>query len=69
MNAKLKVKFQRGGTSLVVQWLRLCIPKAGGLGFQSPVRELDLKCQNKSSNATIKGGGSCVLQLRSRAAK
>ena len=27
------------GTSLVVQWLRLCTPKAGGLGM-IPVREL-----------------------------
>ena len=28
------------GTSLVVQWLRLCAPNAGGLD-QSLVRELD----------------------------
>ena len=27
-----KSKSPRNGTSLVVQWLRLCIPNAGGLG-------------------------------------
>ena len=32
------------GTSLVVQWLRLCTPSAG-LG-SSPVRELDPTCCN-----------------------
>ena len=33
-------KNQMEGTSLVVQWLRLCAPNAGGLD-QSLVRELD----------------------------
>ena len=31
---------RKGGTSLVVQWLKLCGPNAGGLG-SSLVRELD----------------------------
>ena len=34
------------GTSLVVQWLRLCAPNAGGLG-SVPVRELDPVCATK----------------------
>ena len=29
---KVKIKKKTGGTSLVVQWLRLCAPNAGGLG-------------------------------------
>ena len=44
----------------MVQWLRLHVPKAGGLGFDSLVRELDPKCCNLSS---------CRLQRRPAAAK
>ena len=32
------------GTSLVVQWVRLCAPNAGGAGVQSLVKELDPTC-------------------------
>ena len=32
------------GTSLVIQWLRLCTPKAR---VQSPVKELDPTCCNQ----------------------
>ena len=35
------------GTSLVVQWLRLCTLNAGGPGFPSLVRKLDPACCNE----------------------
>ena len=28
-----KARINKGGTSLVVQWLRLCAPNAGGMGL------------------------------------
>ena len=31
--SELREKINRGGTSLVVQWLKLRAPNAGGLGF------------------------------------
>ena len=34
------------GTSLVVEWLRLHAPNAGGIWVQSLVRELELTCCN-----------------------
>ena len=40
-----RIKRRHGGTSLVVQWLRLHIPKAGGLGL-IPGQELDPPCCN-----------------------
>ena len=40
------VKNSATGTSLMVQWLRLHAPHAGGPGVQSLVRELDPTCHD-----------------------
>ena len=42
-------KNQLVGTSLVVQWLRLCAPNAGGRGLIQ-VRELKPTCFNQKSH-------------------
>ena len=44
-----------GGTSLVVQWLRLCSPNAGGLGsVPGPGTRSHMHAATKSSHATTK---------------
>ena len=46
VNAKIHIlKLNQLGTSLVVQWLRLCSPNADSPG-SNLVRELDPKSQN-----------------------
>ena len=42
----IHLKMRISWTSLVVQWLKFCIPNAGGL-VQSLVRELDHTCHNQ----------------------
>ena len=44
-------KIPRAGTSLVIQWLRLHIPKAGGLGSTPSQGTRSHMMQLKSSNA------------------
>ena len=59
-------KNQRGGTSLVAQWLRLCTPNAGGTGLTPawgtrsymPQRRLTILC------ATTKSQHSQINNLR-----
>ena len=53
-------------TFLVVQWLSLCAPNAGGL-VQSLVRELHSHATTQRSHAATKR--SCMLRLRPVAAK
>ena len=62
MNVKKQKNSQGGfGTSLVVQWLRLQPPKAGGW-VRSLIRELDPTCHKKDR-------GFCMSQLRPSTAK
>ena len=68
-------KIQEGalGTSLVVQWLRVCTPNAGGLGSIPGQGTRSHMPRLKSPYATTKypthGNGSRVAQLRPDAAK
>ena len=50
---------ERQGTSLVVQWLRLCAPNAGGLG----------SIPDWETRSCITQLGARMLQLRPSAAK
>ena len=53
----------RSGTSLMVQWLRLCAPNAGGLGL---IPGQGTRNQNSPHTTTKR---FCVLQLRLSTAK
>ena len=47
-------KKKKGGTSLVVQWLRLCAPNAGGLGSIPGQGTRSCRSQLKILHATTK---------------
>ena len=48
------------GTSLVVQWLRLCTPNAGGLGsIPGQGSRSHMRAAAKGLHATTKEPGSC----------
>ena len=55
------------GTPLVIQWLKLCALKTGGLGSISGLGTKIPQATTKSSNAKRKS--SCMPQLRPSAAK
>ena len=52
------------GTSLVVQWLRLCVPSAGAAGLIPGQGTGSHMPQQKDPTCHSKGGRSCMLQLR-----
>ena len=54
------INVEKGGTSLVAQWLRLRTPNAGGLGSTSGQgTRFHTHVATKSSHATIKELVSC----------
>ena len=62
------IKIESEGTSMVVQWLRLCPPNAGGPGSICGQGTRSHTLQLKTSHATTKVE-DCVPQLRPGAAK